>query len=969
MDSGKLVLAGLLLFTSSLALQAQDKPRIHYSVESGLVSKIVYDIIQDREGFIWIATEEGVSRFNGIEFENFDKEKGLNLTEILYLFEDSKGRIWLSSLYGEVAYFENDQFYDEGNTPWLGAVVTDRFVRSIVEDKQALFFTYQDGTCYKLKNEQFEKIPPPADKRDKYVSRFIKQQSDTSWLYLTAEGILERGLQSEKLLEQWTRGDVQRGYAFEDKYVLLGSEQIFVVENGKQEVIATKPAFQYVNRFVHHDSFYNDVWIFGRSNNLVRINLSSEATEILFPDKPVSSVMVDNHGNCWVGTLNDGIYKLPSISVFHHALPYGENAQILTCIAQEAKTDKLLVGTDKGVIYFENGSGWGKTTLQTNTKSNEIRRILADSVIYIASDVGLYKVNFGADPELIFSGATKDVCIWRDEVYVAEAHGCFKLGSSKLKGDAERIVDGRTVSLYPTDSVLYIASSKGLYSFNGDKLDSLYNIHDPFDNAILSMEGLSDGSLLFGTQGDGIYLKQQNNFIHFDTRDGRLSSNTCHVIYSEEEDLIWFGTGKGLTRISITDTSFTESQINTLFEANGLPSNFVRDLLIRNDTLWVITDRGLVSLHSDVHLALDQPNLHYRFTEVNGKRTTREQLKQLQHTEKNLYFEFLPLSYQNAGNMIFEYKLSGQVSAAQSSRQPYIRYAELPPGEYLLQAYATAPGGTAISQPVQVTFAIKAAFWQTDTFKYALALLISLLFYLLLYMNNRGKRIRRKRQADVTLLELQTLRAQLNPHFVFNSLNSIQHYIFEQDERSANRYLTKFSTLMRSILASSSKPSVTLREEIELLDLYCQLEKLRFEDRFEYEIEVDSALDTDNIQIPSMLIQPFVENAVNHGLAELKSDGKLEIRFSKVERGVHCVILDNGVGLNEALAKKKTSAPEEGHARPRSTGIIDERIKLINGLLHLTNGEKGIVMKVEDTGSQGVGNGTKVSIDIPLIPL
>ena len=223
-------------------------------------------------------------------------------------------------------------------------------------------------------------------------------------------------------------------------------------------------------------------------------------------------------------------------------------------------------------------------------------------------------------------------------------------------------------------------------------------------------------------------------------------------------------------------------------------------------------------------------------------------------------------------------------------------------------------------------------------------------------------RYRRQKNARTRLqYELQSLRSQMNPHFIFNSLNSIHKYIWDNQAEEASEYLTKFSRLIRMILENSRVPSIYLKNEIDFLNLYVELELLRFHEKFVYNIEAPPQVDANEILIPSMIIQPFVENAIWHGLAPKESGkGKLSIRFSIENTVMVCEIEDNGIGREKA---NKLKAEKSGSHSPMGIQVTEDRIEL----LKKTSGNKSIEINIKDLkNSENEALGTLVRIVLPL---
>jgi putative methionine-R-sulfoxide reductase with GAF domain/anti-sigma regulatory factor (Ser/Thr protein kinase) len=232
----------------------------------------------------------------------------------------------------------------------------------------------------------------------------------------------------------------------------------------------------------------------------------------------------------------------------------------------------------------------------------------------------------------------------------------------------------------------------------------------------------------------------------------------------------------------------------------------------------------------------------------------------------------------------------------------------------------------------------------------------------------RAKSEEEKQQAKIEVLEnrqkvtesrLQSLRLQMNPHFLFNALNSIQQMILANEEMVATRYLSRFSKLLRTILVHSDKESVTLKEELEILNLYVELESVRFRDSFQYSITCDEEIDKEEVKVPTLLVQPFVENAIWHGLMHKEGNRKLKIDFFEKNNCLRCVIEDNGIGREKSAQAKMNNGQ-----RHVSKGIQVSLERLKN--MENDNGQKGSLIIFDLKDDNGQPSGTRVEIDFPI---
>jgi hypothetical protein len=228
------------------------------------------------------------------------------------------------------------------------------------------------------------------------------------------------------------------------------------------------------------------------------------------------------------------------------------------------------------------------------------------------------------------------------------------------------------------------------------------------------------------------------------------------------------------------------------------------------------------------------------------------------------------------------------------------------------------------------------------------------------YSRTRARQRMEDMNHRISELNQKNLRTQMNPHFIFNTLNSIQYYVFQNDRIASNNYMTKFAKLIRKTLENSEQPAIPIQEEIDALELYLELESLRFKQKFEWNIEIDEEIDTYMYKIPTMLIQPFVENAIGHGLMHKDGKGYINIDLKLGDACINCSIEDNGVGREKAMEIK--NGKKENH-RSLGTSITESRLRLVNSLY-------GKNMKVNYTdlkNEEGKASGTKVEICIPII--
>jgi LytS/YehU family sensor histidine kinase len=314
----------------------------------------------------------------------------------------------------------------------------------------------------------------------------------------------------------------------------------------------------------------------------------------------------------------------------------------------------------------------------------------------------------------------------------------------------------------------------------------------------------------------------------------------------------------------------------------------------------------------------------------------------------------------------FRYRLKDFDNWIETTDDRLANYTNVPPGKYIFQLQAANNEGMWNEKMLELPVYIATPWWQTWWFRLsALAALLMLTWWL---YRSRIDQIRKKEQLrsqyekKLANVEMSALLAQMNPHFLFNSLNSIDSYIIRNESKKASEYLNNFARLVRLILQNSRSNYISLKDELESLDLYLQMETLRFANRFEYEIQLPPDIDSSAILIPPMLIQPYVENAIWHGLMHKKDgkQGKVELIISKREDNLFCVIQDNGIGREKA----ETFRTQHPGNRKRSMGmqITKDRMEMINKL-YSTNTTMQVIDLHDDEGN---ATGTRVELVIPI---
>jgi two-component sensor histidine kinase len=333
----------------------------------------------------------------------------------------------------------------------------------------------------------------------------------------------------------------------------------------------------------------------------------------------------------------------------------------------------------------------------------------------------------------------------------------------------------------------------------------------------------------------------------------------------------------------------------------------------------------------------------------------------LSHEDKFFSIDFAALDYNSPEKNQYLYMLEGfDQNWIYAFNRTSAVYTNIDPGSYNFRVIGSNNDGIWNTEGASLNIYISPPFWQTVWFKTLMILpgggLLFLIFYVVKQREKRNSGIRER----MIELRIQALRVKMNPHFIFNTINSIQYFLSSNEKERALSYLSKFARLMRLTLEFSDKTIISISEEIESLRLYLELEKLRFEDKFEYEINVDPAINMPGMMIPNLLIQPYVENAVRHGIQNSNQNGKVSVKLQKEKDQINYTIEDNGIGIKHSLELKHESDLKD---RPHGMDITLDRIRLLN-----SRQRENHVLEITDLSEEDDSkSGTRVSIRVPIL--
>lgn len=991
----KRLLAPIILLISLIfpASYAQQPVFRHYTVDEGLPSNEIYHVFQDSKGYVWIATNMGVSRYDGRHFKNFDKQDGLAENTVFEVYEDFKGRVWFVSFPCQLSYFENDSIVNyrfnrslEAGVGGFAVPVKSSFVVS--RDGSIKIGLLQEGLIMIDNQGNLKRLHPKgAESTAAHLfiedGRVLVSQGEIMDLYRIT-------IHNDKRVSRYFFKNIERTYSHRQLMAtLIGEHQLVFSQN--DFFVVFNDSLKPYPKFVDYRIFgvfpdrHNNIWIATDKNGAICYKSGQDLSTPVFQylnGVSVSSIYEDLEGGMWFSTLAEGVYYLPSGSFYSYTKLNGLTSDKVSKVL--LSSGKVIAGTNDEFINIIKGKSISNLKV-SDTKNDLIQALFENKQgLWVGTNEYLYNVhdlhsikkyeNKFADSKIqqnslsgksrfIFSlktiSGSNDDGLWIGE---SNSYSKFLNGNVIYNSLSYDSIGLRVESILEiNDSTLFLGATNGVYKKDKKGIINLKALNPLLGSRVTDL--LYDEKtkqLLIGTKGSGLILYDlASSILQLTQQQGLLSNSISSMVCNN--GCLWVATNKGLNCLELADIGSKGFKINSFTKLHGLISNEINQIACDDDNVYIATNLGLTVFNYKNYKPVTQPPPVYinSVNVLNVDTLVKSGLK-LNYDRNFITLEFVGISFRDADNVIFKYRLVGLNDNWVVTNNNEVEYAFLPPGDYTFEVMAINADGLQSAAPAKFSFTILPPFWRTWWFISLSALTVILIVYL--YYINRVKQIRKEHELrnDINWYRQQALGKQMDPHFVFNTLNSIQSFIIKNDRLASSQYLSKFARLMRLILNSSQKQAVPIGDEISSLSLYLELESLRFQQKFEYHLNVDDSIDTLASYIPPFLIQPFVENAIWHGIMGLKGGGRIVIHLSKEKNQITCVVEDNGVGRAQAQASKPAAKRDE-----KSLGIslVESRLKLLNNLYGLDM--KSQIIDLFDANGQA--SGTRVIINLPIM--
>jgi ligand-binding sensor domain-containing protein len=894
----------LLLFSISTYGQLNQFNQTNFTIEDGLPSNECHDAIQDPKGYIWIATDRGLVKYDGYEFKTYGISEGLGDISCLKLTPDNKGNIWISTVGKKIyCYLINE----DKIVPYKYQIKLDHYLKSSlnilveeVDNQGSLLFNVRWFGFVKIDEKGNVKILSQEQKN------YYTLKGDKG-IYITQTG------QNNAFKVEDGKSDINNLLGFNPKEIIRYNYFSIHNINQSEAVISfNKKRYFYFKEKLqtfHEDIEIKDLEVLSDGQiltahifekglrsyeNLVALK-KNKFTQVL-DETSITNIFKDRQNNLLITTMNKGVFYFRKSNFYSIKKFEGSSIKELT-----TKESNLLFIKDKREVIEYNAKDNGSSKLFTaELEANDVLYLSKQKKVVLGELVSrIFDQNGKAE---ILSTFKKNIALNRliqiDSTTIvglsSTTFSLFDKNSMKLKYSSFDKFDYKRflTACKAIDNKLFLGSNDGLYTFDGINLSKIDNPQPIFSYRINDILPYNDKYVL-ASLGGGIAIWDGNKEVKTITKANGLVSDNIERLYIDKNKVIYACLKNGFSIVTI---SGNDIKIQNYTKGNGLPSAMINDIILHDKKIFIACEKGLYYLQNNNEVEKNfQPFIESIAT--NDKYFKSNILPtSFNSNENNIVINYKTLDFARSNGLEYSYTIDNINWVTTTSTKALLT--GLTPKSYTFSLRSRNMDGE-WSPITKYGFTIHPAWWQTIWFRLFLGSLLAYGAYVL--YQKRMKKLSKENEAKYELLELErsALQAQMNPHFIYNCLNSIQNFIMKNDKLKAMDYLSNFAKLIRQNLSASASSNITLDQEISILENYLHLEQMRFDHSFDFKINVDPNLDMHMMKIPPLLIQPFVENAILHGIKDVNYKGLIQIDFLKKEDKINIIIKDNGIGLKE----------------------------------------------------------------------
>ncbi len=979
----------LFVFLFTQLLSSQNSQLQNFTTKEGLPQSQVFDIAQDSIGYLWLATQGGgLARFDGHEFTILNEKKGLksNFVNSLLVKNDS---LFIGTSSGLSIYSKGK--FTNFESPKVTKVV--------MVDNKILLAT--EKGIYEYKNDSLYPIPTILKIDLHPVTDIIKDKK--GYYIATHKGLWNLNtLNKPKSPIKIFNGDFTSLLKINELLVTTTLDKgILVFENNNVIHESLQP--KRTNSLYFIDDHY---WVASDTEGIIVYNKEFKRTQTINQNNgliinQIKSILKDTQENIWIATSGGGLYKLTQNNFQHFDKNSGLKAnQIYAVYSNE--NEIWLSNGESGITKIDS-LGVYSSNKNLRSINKKVKTIASDKAgnIWIGSDGegililkkikkdSLYQQDsiYKNSKNKLFSGYQIDTLtlgkkLWSNwikkikindnTIWIATySSGIVKLeyeGDSNVLSDKKKYFNTEKgvkdllindLDIEENGTVWYVTKNGSIGSIKDDKVRHFHRIIGK--KVPITTILIRDKDIYLGTLGAGIWVANLENPREINQLKGTktLNSKNIYQLIFDNDGHLWAGTEKGVNKIVVNESNII-SDVFYFDRNDGFLGIETCQNAITKDSkgnIWFGTMNGLTKyIPSSNQLKKLKPIVYFEDIEVTYQSIDTININQyskvlpLKPSENHLSFQYKSIDINHPKGIEYRWKLNGEFSPWTS--KDYIDFANLDSGSYEFIVQSRNIDWVS-SEFIYFNFFIDKPLHKKNWFLWTIysslaGILVVILFIIFSKIKKQNKRKISQLAMENHLLSLEqkALQLQMNPHFIFNVLNGIKAMGSKGKKEQMNSTINTFASLLRSILNSSRLEEISLAEEVKTLHNYILLEQQMRKNLFEYTIDVQTNnIDAEEILIPPMLIQPFVENSIKHGFHLANKKGKITITIKVLGEVLICQIKDNGIGI------KKSKEIRKQHHISMAMQVTKERIESLAGENTLT---------IKDS------NGTLISFQIPL---
>ncbi len=994
----KKIFALLILVAAGFRLEAQSLLLQHFGVREGLANSTVYHAWQDAEGFLWFGTESGLCRYDGSRFQTFTTADGLPSNCVLRVEGDRDGRMWLS------CFNKNPTIFRLNGAAALpdSAMQTLRFTagnNAFFRADSALFL-FRENEAYKVSGRSVEPLTvtarthPGHPKIGRLPAVIAMTKAHGRVFFASEKAVFELlGDGSARFVFSLEReiGHYERIAAFGPFVFFIDGEKLVLLEilpNSTARRVGEAEFGTAIERVTVEKN--GRLWATTHEKGIVRLDYgpSGFGRRFEIPQvKTLASVFTDREGVTWFSTLDDGVFAMADENRFVVSERDGMPFSKIFSLEKGASGGDVLAGDARGRLVFLKNGRPGKSLrvgVRFDNRLLSVQRHGPSKKVWIASDEGVFigdgKGEIRRLPKIT---ASKRLFLGKKSIWTASSIRINEYDFSENAISVHSFPSRAMAVCEASNGAIWVGLLDGLAVLGPEKGDSVRlekNWPELLGGRITAIAEGAEGRIFVATHQKGIvaFDSERRLVRHLTVADG-LTSDICQNIRTDARGFVWVSTNAGLCKID--PKTFEITRFST---ANTLPDDDVNDALAVGDTVWAATAGGIACF-------LDKPSQPFSdfrtaVTELlaDGKPLVFQAGERLVFDE-GVYLEahFAGLSTRSGGRFSYRFRIFEKMPPLGSATfenlwaalfglfkkgprlvevrdgGPFFPQNNAKAGLFRLEAAAIGYDGGMSARPAELEFLIRPRIVRRAWFQF-LAMLVLAAGAWRFYRWRVAEHDRQSRlREQMTSLQLEAFKAQINPHFIFNTINGVQRFFFPPDPVAANEYIALFSSLLRKTLDFSEKTTVPFAVEVEFLREFLDLTRLRVGEKFRYEIVGAEAVAPDS-EMPSMLLQPLVENAIVHGFPP-SGQAVLRLIFEKKGERLHCFVEDNGLGVRASLRRRHESGDNR---TPHGTQMVRQRVEALN---ELTGREIRLDVRDKMDLAEAVGTGTVAEVSFKII--